>query len=529
MSTESSQPKPDSPPRPVAVIDIGATAIRMAIAEIHGDGRVRRLESLSQEVNLGKDTFKNSSISKNTMEECVRVLRSYSRLLREYGITRPEQVRVVATSAVREAENRLAFLDRIFIATGIEIEPTEEAEVNRITYLGIQPYLESDPSLRQGNVLVVEIGGGSTEVLMIRQGDVTFARTYRLGALRLRESLQTYRAPAHRVRNILATQIDRTVDQIMRDASHHSENLELIAIGGDVRFAAAYLLPEWEDHRFGRIQTADLERLAGQMLSHDEDTLVRRYHLTFTDAETIGPALLSYALLAKRLGQRDILVLDTNLRDGMLEEMADEGVWSEEFHQQVLRSARTLGDKFTIDRPHAEHVRMLSASLFDALQPQHGLGAKHRLLLQVAALLHEVGLYVSNRAFHKHSMYLINNGELFGLRRNDVMLVALVARYHRRAAPKPTHEGYMSLGRDDRIVVAKLAAMLRVADALDRSHSQRVPEITCKLRDGRLIIGVPQVSDLSLEQVAIAQKGPLFESVFGFPVLLRTTQRQGGS
>src|SRR3954468_3355235 len=140
--------------RQVAVIDIGTSSVRMAVAEINSAGQVRQLETLSQAVNLGKDAFIHSAISKNTIEECVRVLKSYRRILKEYQIENPSQVRVIATSAVREATNRLAFVDRIYIATGFQVEPLDEAEVIRVTFLGVQPFLLSESTLAQGRALV---------------------------------------------------------------------------------------------------------------------------------------------------------------------------------------------------------------------------------------------------------------------------------------------------------------------------------------------------------------------------------------
>src|SRR5712691_3087909 len=148
--------------RPVAVIDIGTTAIRMAIAEIDGAGNVRTLETVTQGVDLGKDTFTRGMIRRSTIEDCARVLQSYRQKLREYQVLSPDQIRIVATSAVREATNNLAFIDRIYIATGLTVEALDEAEVNRITFLGIKPYLNSEPSLASSKTLVIEVGGGST-------------------------------------------------------------------------------------------------------------------------------------------------------------------------------------------------------------------------------------------------------------------------------------------------------------------------------------------------------------------------------
>ncbi len=166
--------------QPVAVIDIGATNVRMAIAEIGGQGKVRHLANQSMPISIGKDTFGLQRIRKNSMEECVRVLSKYRDSMFEFGITRPEQIRVVATSAVREATNKLAFIDRVYIATGLVVEALDEAEVNRITYMGIQPLIQSVPELASSKTVVVEIGSGSTEVLVVRGGHVLFSNSYRL-------------------------------------------------------------------------------------------------------------------------------------------------------------------------------------------------------------------------------------------------------------------------------------------------------------------------------------------------------------
>ena len=506
--------------RPVAVIDIGTASIRLAIAEIQPGGKIRNLETLSQAVNLGRDTFTRGSISKGTIENCVQVLRTYRQVMLENQIDRPEQVRVVATSAVREASNRLAFLDRIYIGSGFQVEPLDEAEVNRITYLSIQPLVAGDPALSAVETIVAEVGGGSTELLVIRGGDVVFSQTYRLGSLRLRETLEALQAPVVKVRNIMETQIQRTIDDIA-DSVPREGAIELLALGGDVRFAASQLVPDWDASRLARIPIKALESFTNKILAQSEDRLVRKYRLSFPEAETLGPALLAYTLLAKKYELPHILVSNVSLRDGLLKEFAAGSAWTKEFSKQIIRSAMDLGEKFAYDEAHSAHVADLASTLFHQLQEEHKLPPRAEVILYVAALLHEIGLYVSNRSYHKHSLYLIRNSELFGLSRKDVLLTALVARYHRRASPQPLHEGYAMLDRDERVFVAKLAAILRVADALDDSRSQRIHEVNCTHEDGRLVISIPRVEDLSLEQLALRQSASLFEETFGLSVLLR--------
>ncbi len=513
-------PRPVAAPTAVAVIDIGTTAIRMALAEIHHDGHVRPISTLSQAVSLGKDTFTRGVIEKSTIEDSVRVLRSYQRILQEHQIERPEQLRCVATSAVREAQNRMAFLDRIYSATGITVTPIDEAEVNRITYLGVQPLLRSDPTLVNKRTVVTEVGGGSTELLLVHGADVLFSHSYRLGSLRLRQTLDAYHAPQATTRRIMETHINRIIEQILPQIPSETAE-ELVALGGDVRFAAKQLIPDWKPEGIARLPLAKLEQLTETVQSLNEDKLVHRYHISFQDAATLAPALLAYVQLCRAFELSHLVVANVNLRDGLLKEMATRGALSEDFANQVRRSAVDLGRRFEFDEPHARHVAKLCKILFQNLREEHRLEPHYELLLSVAAILHEIGLYVSTGSYHKHTMYLIQNSELFGLSRSDVALIALTARYHRRSSPKPTHPSYAALDRDQRIAVAKMAALLRVADALDAAHHQRLHELRIARESGRLVISLPQVDDLSLEQLALRQTGSLFEETFGMPVLLR--------
>ncbi len=526
MAAEMSAPgNPEEQRSPVAVIDIGATSIRMAIADINEAGEVHLLESLSQAVTLGKDTFTQRRIRKSSIEQCVRILRSYRRLLQEYGIFHPSQIRVVATSAVREASNRLSFLDRVFIATGLEIEPLDEAEVNRITYMGVQSLIQASPKIATTKTIIVEVGGGSTEILVVQSGNVLFSHTYRLGSLRLRETMDSSAATPVKQRTILESQILRVVAQI-REHVNTEESVNMLAIGGDIRFAAKHLLEDWQPDTLSRLDTERLNAFTRELLKLSEDQIVAKYGISFQDAETVGPALLSYVLLARGFEADKLSIADTNLRDGLLQDMASREYWTANFRSQIIRSAVGLGRRFDFDEKHSRHVATLCRDLFSDLESEHQLEPKMELILYVAALLHEIGLYINVRGHHKHAMYLIRNSELFGLSRKDVQLIAMVARYHRRSSPMPQHEGYANLSRTDRIAVSKLAAMLRVAIALDDSRSQRIKNIRCRVDEKRFVLTARGVEDVSLEQVALRQSGSLFEEVFGLIVHVRAGGRE---
>jgi len=207
-------------------------------------------------------------------------------------------------------------------------------------------------------------------------------------------------------------------------------------------------------------------------------------------------------MYASHLGIKKIHVADTNLRDGLVLEMAQGRKWSSAIYDQMLRSAMQLGNKFKHDKTHAKHVARLATSLFDDLNDLHLLPQKYR----------------SSR--HKHSSYLIQNSELFGISRNELTLVSLIARYHRGASPQPSHAPYSRLERDQRITVAKLAAILRIAKALDTGRRQRVGSVTAKVNGAHLMLQVGQIEDLTVEKLELKQNSELFENVFGKRVAL---------
>jgi exopolyphosphatase / guanosine-5'-triphosphate,3'-diphosphate pyrophosphatase len=324
----------------------------------------------------------------------------------------------------------------------------------------------------------------------------------------------------------MESEIHRSIDQILH-AIPPSPVRNMIALGSDVRFAASHLLPEWNPAVPGRLPLASLEKFSNEVIGMSVNECVKKFHLSYPDAETLSPALLFYTMLGRRLSLKSILATDVSMRHGILIEMTKTEPSGEDFRRQIIRSAWETAKKYKTDEPHARHVAMLCAALFESLKEEHQLAPWYGQLLAVSAVLHDIGMFVSNRSHHKHSMYLIQNSELFGLSRKDTLLVALTARYHRRASPKAVHTEYASLDREGRLAVAKMAAILRVADSLDRSHSQRVSSIECRREKDSLVIAIPNVEDLTLEQLAIQNKCDMFEEVYGMSVVLEKKSGTG--
>jgi exopolyphosphatase/guanosine-5'-triphosphate,3'-diphosphate pyrophosphatase len=508
-----------------AVIDVGSTSIRMVVAQVQADGRFELLDSLSQSVTLGRDTFTTGEISRATTEDCVAGLRNFSSVLGEYGIRDSEDIRAVATSAVREARNRDAFLDRVYIGSGISVEAIDGAEINRLTFLAVRPLLEQQQNLQEGALLIAELGGGSTEILGLQDGRVSFAHTYRMGSYRLWEALSSSHISGTRQLDVLDTEIASGVSRLCDLSGGSRRKAKLLLMGGEVRLAAQQLSSSWDGASVVALSVARLETLAGQILELGVEKSAQRHHLALEEAQTLGPALRAYVCMARAFGVKRVFVCGVSLRDGLIAESASGATWTEDFVGQILNSIRELSEHYHIDQPHADCVTAHAVALFGALTGEHKLTRRHEVLLMVAAQLHDIGMFVGTSGHHKHSKYLIQNSDIFGLSQRDIGLVALIARYHRRAVPRASHDDYRNLPRADRLVVSKLAAILRVADALDRSHTQVTGGVRIRLPEGSLLLEVTGGGNVSAERRSLAYKGAMFEQVSGRTAVLRQRKR----
>ncbi|VGO18427.1 Ppx/GppA phosphatase family protein [Pontiella sulfatireligans] len=510
-----------------AVIDIGSTSIRMVVAQVYADGKFQTLDALNQSVAIGSDTFTRGRISRSTIEDSVKVLRSFALVLKEYNIDLREGVRAVATSAVREARNRDEFLDRSYMATGINVEVIEGTEINRLTFLGIRPLLQAKTVLCTGRLLVAEVGGGSTELLGIDEGRVSFAHAYRMGSYRLREAMDAQEGSGARQAQVLRMEIEAGVRQCRDAVGSTSLKTSMLLMGSEARLAAGLAPNESKQSELSSLKLADLVKLAGKVLKMDIEQVARKYRLTYEEAQTLGPALEIYIRMAEAFGLKSVYVCGITLRDGLLAEAASLNAWTEDFVEQILYSVREIGKKYSLDQAHADCVTGNALALFRAMEPEHGLGYRYEVLLMVAAQLHDVGMFIGSSSHHKHAQYIIENSDIFGLGKEDIRLTALVARYHRGALPRNTHPGYDVLTREKRLVVNKLASILRAADALDRSHTQSIRDVKVLLKEGQLVFEAGRNCDFAAEKRALISKGKMFEQVYGRTVVLRAKRRQG--
>ena len=531
---ESAQAPPPEPPRPFAVVDLGASAVRLVVAEVQPGGPFRVLEEASRGVLLGKDTFTHGRLGAATVEATLKVLEGFRRIMDTYGVVR---YRAVATSAIREAGNRETFLDRVRLRTGIEMEVIDGTEENRLTYLAVRETLREHEALTTGDALLLEVGGGSADLSFLRKGQPIHSGTYALGSIRMRQNLASWHGTQEQRVRLLVRHIHNVVEDIRREMPLR-EAKHFVTLGGDVRLAADRIAgergagPGPGEHAVATgsrvLPREAFLAFCDEATGLDPEQVAESFHLPPSEAETLGPALLVNRELLLETSASEIVVPEASLRQGLLLDLAraEEGRDSEDFSKQVLASAQALGEKYRFDAAHAKNVANLSVRLFDELKAEHGLSGRERLLLEVAALLHDIGNFVTLRAHHKHSQYLLSVSDIFGLSRDDMDIVGNVARYHRRATPQKSHLPYMALDSDTRVTVNKLAAILRLANALDADHLQKVKDVRVKAEEGTLVVHVEGAGDLTMERLTAQSRGDFLSEVFGRRLSFREAGRE---
>ncbi len=507
--------------REYAVIDVGSSGIRMAIAEIQRSSQWRIVDSAFQPMALGKDVFTTGSISRETMVQCLQILHAFREMMDGWEVP-PENVRVIATSALREANNRDTFIDQVAIRTGFKIKLVEGIEANQLTYLAVREALRSaEPRFYQTNSIIIEVGGGSTELMLMQRGKMVAAHTLHIGTVRVDQQLKSAFGSATYLSRFLQDNI-RTSLETLNDELPLKRIRHFVAVGGDARLTAS-IVGEQICDSYWTIDGERFHRFVDGLKELTVDAIVEKYQIPYDEAEPLKPALEVYQLFFDATQATSLTVPNVSIRDGVLLTVStktEEHV-HEDFYSQIIASASSLGRRYHVDERHSRQVSRLAIAMFDQLRAEHGLDKHDRLLLEIAGLLHDIGTFVNPSEHHKHGQYIVEHSEIFGLRPEEIQVVANVVRYHRRALPRPSHPSFVAMPREDRVTVMKLAALLRVADGLDRGHRQRVKHVHVELTPDELLLHADHEGDISLARFAVASKGDMFEEVFGLkPVLI---------
>ncbi|MGI5172876.1 HD domain-containing protein [Treponema sp. OMZ 840] len=502
-----------------AVIEIGSTGIRLMVCELSSRNSWTTVDRSEQPVSLGRDVFTAGSVSRESLLQCLRILNRFREQLAGWKIE-DSHITVIATSALREARNRDTIVDRIQVKTGFHIDVINGIEENRLIYLAVLEVLRQDaPGIQGQNSLILEIGGGSTEIMLFDQGKVAAVHSLRLGTVIIEQYIKSMTGSRHDTRRFLEDFIKNAGGNLNTEANLKKIR-QFITIGSEMQIAAK----EAGQQIGKRTRTIDREKFTAfvdEIQQYSPDECMARFKIGYSDAKSLPVGLLTYKLFIELTNVKKVIVFDTTIREGLLlSKLPGQSTLQQDFASQIIASAVNIGKKYRIDEKHAQYVRKTALHIYDSMESELGLDKEARLLLEVAAILHDIGMFIRGSDHQLHSQYIISHSDIFGLTKDRIQIVALVARYHKGSLSLLPEETFFTLARNDRTLVLKLAAILRVADALDRSHSQHITDITILQKEDTLIFKTKHTYNTNLEKTAIAEKGDLFESVFGYTIII---------
>ncbi|WP_010254558.1 HD domain-containing protein [Treponema primitia] len=506
--------------RLVAILEIGSTGIRSLIAEIYDAGEWKFMDRAGKPIALGRDVFTSGQVSRESLLECLTVLQNFRELLQGWGIA-DEDIHCIATSALRAAKNRDVFVDRVHQETGFNFTVVEGIEENRLMYLAVRFAMKNDvPQFWRASSMIIDVGGGSTEIMLLRRGKMVAAHSIKLGTILIDRQSRLALGSVRSQERYLNETIRNTSEQLNAEMVLSHVRTFVVA-GADARLVAALIGREVNENCWV-IAREEFVKFAEKVQNYSVDETVQKLHIPFADAEGFVPGILVYKLFLERTAAVHVVVPLVSIREGLLIDMA-RGVdpeLQEDFFSQVIASAVNLGRRFHYDELHNRHVANLCLTLFDELLREHGMSRRERMMLEVAATLHDVGMFIRGSGHQKHGQYIVANSEIFGLHQEELDIIANVIRYHRGDLPSPADIDYIALQKDERILMLKMTSILRVADALDRGHSQHIRSITVEKKSEAILLHAQGNYDFSLERIGLEEKAGLFQDVFGYKVIL---------
>ncbi len=507
-------------------MDIGTNSFHLVIVEADAaTGKFKILGREKENVRLGTGSTDMKYLSEDAMQRGIETLKRFKAM----ADSAEAQLRAIATSAVREAKNQAEFIKRVREATGIRIEVASGVEEARYIYLGI---LQALPVFNK-RILLIDIGGGSAEFLIGLHREIIYDNSLKLGAMR---TTQRFFGDAKEIDSKQVKECRKFVKGMVNTIARAIKKIpfeEAIGSSGTINNIASIIKTKRGEAAETTINNFtftkdELKEVVEEIL--DAKTIKQRAKIPGLDparADIMVGGVIIVEQIFKELELKELTVSEFALREGIVFDTMEKKYMSKRAgHLDDIRykSVLHIAEAFKFEKEHSMSVAAMALKIFDQTKELHNLGAAEREYLEAAAILHEVGCFVSHSQHHRHSYYLIRNSELLGYTENEKEIIANVARYHRKSHPKAKHADFAKLSAEDQLIVKKLASILRVADGLDRTHQSSVRDLVCSRKNGQLDITLKanQGKQLELEIWAAEQKKQLFEETYGVEVKFET-------
>jgi exopolyphosphatase/guanosine-5'-triphosphate,3'-diphosphate pyrophosphatase len=498
----------------LGVLDIGTNSIHLVLAEVEPDFSYKILDRFKDMTRLGDGSFSQRRLSPAAMTRALEVIRTLATLARNKGY---ERIEAVATSAVREASNGGEFIEEVARQTGITVRVVTGQEEARLIFLGVRNSMD----LSSGTTLVIDVGGGSVELMVGKKNTMIQSQSLKLGAIRLKDLHLRKDPPSRGMVRDMQRAIEAQIDEAF--GRFRIKQFDRVVASSGM---AANLTDVIYQRRTGRpVPQLNLARIGLKEIRAVEELLTdssfkERLAIPGLDpkrADTLLPATAVIRRVMERVDAAELTISDKAIREGILYDFIErnrEGLRAEQEIPNVRRrNVIGLARRCHYPEAHSHHVAKLALQLFDQTRTLHGLGDREREWLEYAALLHDIGYVINQRQHHKHAYYLIKHSDLAGLSAEEVEMVAQIARYHRRALPENSHAAFKVLTRVSRRTLGMLGGLLRMADALDRTHFLVVQAVSVKVGKS-VTIRLRTSGDAEMETWAARGRADLFEQAF---------------
>ncbi|MDX2115900.1 MAG: Ppx/GppA phosphatase family protein [Planctomycetota bacterium] len=514
-------------PRRLAAIDVGTNSIRLVVAEGSSDGTYRVLDDEKAVTRLGRGLAKGNRLHPDAIEDSLVAIARMKSIAEGYGVS---SIRCIGTCAVREASNGAQFCQEVLERTRITLEPISGEEEARLAFISASYAFD----LREVSSGIADIGGGSTELVLASGGVLDQVYTVPLGAVRLTEEFAgveqagneaAYTQLRRRIRDVLKREVGEPpfVPQFVVGTGGTFTTLAAISMhrgavpreGGMLPFAT----------RGYELQRSELRHTLDWLRQLPVKARMRVPGLSPDRAEIIIAGLAIAEGVMRHLGVNTARVHDRGIRDGLLLTMLREGSDDEKIRRPApvdrAHAVRQFAGKCRYEEQHSQHVAELACQIFDQIEKQapdrlsDAQGAWGREILHSAAVLHDVGYFINYAKHHKHSYHLIVHSDLQGFTHRELEIIANIARYHRRSEPKMRHPNFAKLGEADRGIVRRLAGILRIADGLDRTHTQTVASVHVRLSEREASFLLEGAEEPVVDSWGAARKAKLFAKEFG--------------
>lgn len=505
----------------LAAIDIGTNSFHMVIVKFEaGKTSFKVIDRVKESVRLGSGSTDMKYLSQSAINRGIETLRRFKQMADAYSAP----VRAIATSAVREALNQNEFIRRVKAELEIKVEVASGFEEARLIYLGIVQALP----VHNTAIMMMDIGGGSTEFLVGKKREIYYDNSLKLGAIRLTQKFFPDQEVTDKKLKQCREYVSGSLLPVIREVKKQKYALAVGSSGTIMSIAKIIRLRRGDlsdSSMNGFVFTAkELFAVVEELCS--AGTVKQRLKIPGLDparADIIigGAVILEQSFRALKLKQ--MTVSEFALREGIILDTIEKQYRGKDFRAfDNIRytSVMQLAEAFKYEKEHSHHVAALAVRIFDVTQPLHRLGRIERDFLEAAAILHEIGIFISHSNHHRHSQYLIRNSELLGYTDNEKEIIANVARYHRKSHPKPKHETFALLSPEDQQLVQKLSGILRIADGLDRTHAGAVHDIAIR-RTGKRVqfrIRSGRGKNVEMDLWGAERKKELFEEMFNVQV-----------